>query len=165
MVTTRPGGSRGSRPRSSIVPRRSRSRCSRPTVDGSRTGRMSRAAATKSTCGRLPIRTASGKSRPAAASTRPGRAPRVSCSTASTGKSGWRHTRVDGDSFRADTPRRLAETRFVQRAQNRMFDLHPNGDRFVLAAGADVAPGAGEHKAVFVFDFFNELRRLAPVTR
>lgn len=67
---------------------------------------------------------------------------------------------VDGDSFRADKTRPLAETRFVQRAQNRMFDLHHKGDRFVLAADADQAGGAGEHKAVFVFEFFNELRRL-----
>ena len=69
---------------------------------------------------------------------------------------------VDGDSFRAEKPRRLAETRFVQRAQNRMFDVHPSGDRFVLAADANAPSGAGVHQAVFDFDFFDELRRLAP---
>jgi len=72
---------------------------------------------------------------------------------------------VDADSFRADTPRRLAQTHFVERAQNRMFDLHPDGNRFVLAVDANAAADAGEHKAVFVFDFFNELRRFASVTR
>jgi Tol biopolymer transport system component len=72
---------------------------------------------------------------------------------------------VDGDSFRAEKPRRLADTRFVQRAQNRMFDVHPNGDRFVLAVDTNPPRGLGDHKAVFVFDFFNELRRLASVTK
>jgi hypothetical protein len=72
---------------------------------------------------------------------------------------------VDGDSFRAETPRLLAETHFVERAQNRMFDVHPDGNRFVLAVDANAAAGAGEHKAVFVFDFFNELRRFASVTK
>jgi serine/threonine-protein kinase len=72
---------------------------------------------------------------------------------------------VDGDSFRAEKPRRLAETRFVQRAQNRMFDVHPSGDRFVLAVDANAPSGAGEHKAVFVFDFFDELRRRMQVGR
>ena len=71
---------------------------------------------------------------------------------------------VDGDSFRAEKPRRLAETRFAQRAQNRMFDVHPRGDRFMLAVDTNAGAG-GEQKAVFVFDFFNELRQLAPVTK
>jgi serine/threonine-protein kinase len=70
--------------------------------------------------------------------------------------------KVDGDSFRAENPRRLAETRFVQRAQNRMFDLHPNGDRFVLVEATNAPSDAGEQKPVFVFGFFDELRRLAP---
>jgi serine/threonine-protein kinase len=72
---------------------------------------------------------------------------------------------VDGDSFRPEKPRRLAETRFVQRAQNRMFDVHPDGDRFVLAVDTSAAPVPREPKAVLVFDFFNELRRLAPVAK
>jgi Tol biopolymer transport system component len=70
---------------------------------------------------------------------------------------------VDGDSFRAEKPRRLAETRFVQRAQNRMFDVHPNGNRFVLAADASAPSGARERKAVFDFGFFDELRRRVQV--
>jgi serine/threonine-protein kinase len=71
---------------------------------------------------------------------------------------------VEGDSFRAEKPRRVADTRFAQRAQNRMFDIHPRGDRFMLAVETNTG-SSGEQKAVFVFDFFNELRQIAPVSR
>jgi len=71
---------------------------------------------------------------------------------------------VDGDSFRAEKPKRVAETRFAQRAQNRMFDIHPRGERFMLAVDTNAGNG-GEQTAVFVFDFFNELRQLAPAAK
>ena len=43
-----------------------------------------------------------------------------------------------------------------------MFDLHPDGQRFALAPVAQTAAGAKPDKAVFVFNFFDELRRLVP---
>ena len=46
----------------------------------------------------------------------------------------------------------------------RGFDLHPDGDRFLLSLAADAQTDARADKVVFVFNFFDELRRLAPVT-
>jgi Tol biopolymer transport system component len=42
------------------------------------------------------------------------------------------------------------------------FDVHPDGSRFVLAGERE---GEGERGVVFVFDFFDELRRLVPAGR
>ncbi|MBI3490439.1 MAG: protein kinase [Acidobacteria bacterium] len=43
---------------------------------------------------------------------------------------------VEGDSFRAEKPRLWSDGRFVVRAGNRSFDLHPDGERFALAPAA-----------------------------
>jgi len=70
---------------------------------------------------------------------------------------------VDGDSFRADKPRLWSDRRFVPALRNfRGFDLHPDGERFALAATPDVQNGAPQNKVVFIFNFFDELRRIAP---
>jgi serine/threonine-protein kinase len=67
----------------------------------------------------------------------------------------------EGDSFRAEKPRLWSEGRFVTRGPNRMFDLHPDGTRFALAP-VEQAPGVKQDKVVFLFNFFDELRRIAP---
>ena len=72
---------------------------------------------------------------------------------------------VEGDSFKADTPRVWSERRFSVRPRNRSFDLHPDGERVVLAAAPDNESAAKQDKLVFIFNFFDELRRLAPVAR
>jgi len=75
---------------------------------------------------------------------------------------------VEGDSFRAEKPRLLSETRFVPRQRtgpNRSFDVHPDGNRFALAIGQDARAEVKQDKVVFVFNFFDELRRIAPATR
>jgi hypothetical protein len=41
-----------------------------------------------------------------------------------------------------------------------MFDLHPDGERAVLALA--MTPADTPHAAQFVFNFFDELQRLAP---
>ena len=46
----------------------------------------------------------------------------------------------------------------------RGFDLHPDGERFALAAVPDAPSSATQDKVVFIFNFFDELRRIAPVT-
>jgi hypothetical protein len=44
----------------------------------------------------------------------------------------------------------------------RMFDLHPDGTRFAVAP-VDQADGSDKQDHVtFVFNFFDELRRIAP---
>jgi len=75
---------------------------------------------------------------------------------------------VEGDSFRAEKPRLLSETRFVPRQRtgpNRSFDVHPDGNRFALAVSRDTRAEVKQDKVVFVFNFFDELRRIAPVRR
>ena len=71
---------------------------------------------------------------------------------------------VEGGSFRAEKPRLWSDGRFMVRTTNRSFDLHPDGERFALAPAAQ-APGGGKQDHVtFIFNFFDELRRLAPTT-
>src|SRR6266542_423171 len=70
---------------------------------------------------------------------------------------------ADKDSFRAEKPRLWSEARFQTRGpDNRMFDLHPDGNRFVLAASEETVGQAKYNHLTLVFNFFDELRRLAP---
>jgi serine/threonine-protein kinase len=74
-----------------------------------------------------------------------------------------------GDSFVAEKPRLWSEVRFVVRERsggpNRSFDLHPDGQRFALASVQETQTAEKQDKVVFVFNFFDELRRVAPVKR
>ena len=70
---------------------------------------------------------------------------------------------VEGDAFRAEKPRLWSEGRFVTRGLTRMFDLHPDGERFAIAAQGP--GGAKQDHVTFIFNFFDELRRIAPATR
>ena len=72
---------------------------------------------------------------------------------------------VEGDSFRAETPRLWSEGRYQTRGSNRMFDLHPDGERFALAPVVPSPVGAKPDKAVFIFNFFDELRRIVPAPK
>jgi hypothetical protein len=68
---------------------------------------------------------------------------------------------LERSTFRAGKPRLWSEGRYQTRGPNRMFDLHPAGERFVLAP----ATKPPDDHLTFVFNFFEQLRRLAPVTR
>jgi hypothetical protein len=46
-----------------------------------------------------------------------------------------------------------------------MFDLHPDGKRFALAPVTQAPVGKKQDKIVFIVNFFDELRRIAPVTK
>jgi serine/threonine-protein kinase len=70
---------------------------------------------------------------------------------------------VQGDSFLAGKPRPWSDGRYVWRP-SRVFDLHPDGERFALAAVAE-SPETKPDRAMFVFNFFDELRRVAPVLK
>ena len=72
-----------------------------------------------------------------------------------------------GDSFRAEKARLWSEGHYLERAGNRGFDLHPNGERFAvaLAPAAQTPSGTKQDKVVFIFNFFDELRRIAPARR
>jgi serine/threonine protein kinase/Tol biopolymer transport system component len=71
---------------------------------------------------------------------------------------------ADGDSFRAEPPKLVPNARYTVRGQTRMFDLHPDGKRFALAAAPEALAGGKQDRVVFVFDFFEELRRIVPGT-
>jgi Tol biopolymer transport system component len=68
---------------------------------------------------------------------------------------------VNGNSFRADKPRALSNTRFSPLVIGRQFDIHPDGNRFAVAR--DVA-GASRDRThlTLIFNAFGELRRAAP---
>jgi serine/threonine-protein kinase len=68
---------------------------------------------------------------------------------------------VDGDSFRPDKPREWSSIRFVSRQRQRSVDLHPDGDRLALATTSQTVR-TKQDKVVLVFNFFDELKRLAP---
>ena len=76
---------------------------------------------------------------------------------------------VEGDSFRAEKPRLWSEGRYLARpfriTSFRSFDLHPDGERFALAPVTETQTAAKQDKLVLIFNFFDELRRLAPVKR
>jgi hypothetical protein len=42
------------------------------------------------------------------------------------------------------------------------FDLHPDGERFALAAAPEKEDGVEQDKLVFILNFFEELKRLVP---
>jgi hypothetical protein len=65
---------------------------------------------------------------------------------------------VAGNSFRPEPPRRWSDGRYQARGANRMFDLHPDGERFALAS-VDRVAGAPEDKAVFVINFYDQLTK------
>jgi serine/threonine-protein kinase len=72
---------------------------------------------------------------------------------------------VEGDSFRVEKPRLWSDGRYLERAGNRGFDLHPDGERFALALAAQTPSDTKQDKVVFIFNFFDELRRIAPATK
>jgi Tol biopolymer transport system component len=68
---------------------------------------------------------------------------------------------TSGGSFRAEKPRLLSEARFALRPVGPSFDVHPDGDRFALARAA-VDAGSRRNHVNLIFNFLDELRRIAP---
>jgi hypothetical protein len=66
-----------------------------------------------------------------------------------------------GDIFQTDKPRLWSEGQFTDRANSRNFDLHPDGRRFAVL-NAPLQAQTKFDKVTFVFNFFDELRRIAP---
>jgi serine/threonine-protein kinase len=71
---------------------------------------------------------------------------------------------VDGDSFKADKPRLWSEQAIRPLRGQRYFDLHPDGER-VAAAVPTGQPEKKLDKVTFIFNFFDELRRIAPPSK
>ena len=77
---------------------------------------------------------------------------------------------VDGDAFHADKSRIWSDAPYRPRPRGfqffRSFDLHPDGQRFALAKALTGSGGQTKvDKVVLVFNFFDELRRVAPAAR
>jgi Tol biopolymer transport system component len=70
---------------------------------------------------------------------------------------------VENESFRADKPAAWSPTQFLARprAPSRDFDLHPDGQRFAVAAASSDG-NTKQDKVVLIFNYFDELRRIAP---
>lgn len=72
---------------------------------------------------------------------------------------------VRGDSFEAGKPRLWSETEVLSESGfPRPFDLHPDGERVAILVPEDSAETRADH-VVLVQNFFDELRRLAPVAK
>jgi hypothetical protein len=73
--------------------------------------------------------------------------------------------RVESDVFQADKPRVWLDTRLGgrPRAPSRDLDLHPDGKRFAVGSAGEESPDL-QNQVVLVFNFFDELKRIAPAT-
>jgi serine/threonine-protein kinase len=66
--------------------------------------------------------------------------------------------------FRSDKPQPWSPTRLLPRPRLVPYGLHPDGTR-VASAPFPLDSSPKQDKVVFIFNFFDELRRLAPVTK
>jgi hypothetical protein len=64
---------------------------------------------------------------------------------------------VEGNTFRANPPQMWSEQPILERPGPRPFDLHPDGERFVVSG--DLANQTNVNAVVLVLNFFDELRR------
>ena len=74
---------------------------------------------------------------------------------------------VSGDSFEAEKPRLWSQRSFMSRTRSetsRSFDLHPDGNTVAMAVASNTQTAGQQGTVVFVFNFFDELRRVAPAT-
>ena len=70
-----------------------------------------------------------------------------------------------GDSFRAEKPQPWSPTPIRgSRPANSAYDIHPDGKRLAVVGGQETA-NAAQDKVVIVFNFFDELRRIAPLKK
>ena len=70
--------------------------------------------------------------------------------------------RTEGGSFVAGNPRPWSPGRFLPRRHIGWEALHPDGNRIATALAPDVQTESKPGHLTFVFNFFDELRRLAP---
>jgi hypothetical protein len=66
---------------------------------------------------------------------------------------------VDGDRFRADKARLWSEGRL---STDGTFDLHPDGQHFAVVKAPEASDAKQDH-VVLILNFFDYLRRIAPV--
>ena len=69
-----------------------------------------------------------------------------------------------GNAFRAEKPRLWSPAQFTNTVSGdaRNYDLHPDGKCFAVLMPPGRVEAAKVEKITFVFNFFDELRRIAP---
>jgi hypothetical protein len=73
---------------------------------------------------------------------------------------------VKGDIFVAEKPRVWSEKRLANTGLAPNFDLAPDGNRFVVLMAPERAePTEGPGHVTLMMNLFDELRRIAPVTK
>lgn len=72
---------------------------------------------------------------------------------------------VAGNSFRSERPRVWGEGRIARLNGQRGFDLHPDGNRVAISGVRETDGRTKPDKAIFVVNFFDELRRIAPAAQ
>ena len=72
--------------------------------------------------------------------------------------------RFDGKAFSHDAPRPWSTVRYATAGPTRKYDLDPDGKRAIVAT-PDTTGATAYDKVTFVFNFFDELRRLLPPGR
>ena len=72
--------------------------------------------------------------------------------------------RLKGDAFEHERPRAWAPVRYATAGPTRKYALHPDGKR-VIVATPDTTGAARYDTVTFVFNFFEELKRLLPPGR
>ena len=72
---------------------------------------------------------------------------------------------VEGDSFRAEKPRSWSQSRALGLPRQRSFALHPDGQRVALFATSEAQSSTQVDHLRIVFNFFDELRRIAPAAK
>jgi hypothetical protein len=74
---------------------------------------------------------------------------------------------VEGDALRADRPRPWPDAHVARGGElpRGDFALHPDGNPLALATPRATQPLATQNHVVFVLNVFDELRRIAPVTK
>lgn len=73
---------------------------------------------------------------------------------------------MEGDSFRAEKPRQWSPGLVRARGGgNRTFDLHPDAQRFAVPKASEQLAEGKRDKVVFIQNFFDELRRVAPAAK
>ena len=70
---------------------------------------------------------------------------------------------VKGDAFVAGKPEPWSKERFQTAGTVRRFDLHPDGNRFLLSPMPRQDTSVKQDRVVFVFNWFDELKRIMPV--
>ena len=72
--------------------------------------------------------------------------------------------RVKGDAFEPERPRAWAPVRYATAGPTRKYAIHPD-DKRVVVSTPDTTAAARYDTVTFVFNFFDDLKRLLPPGR